>query len=402
MKFKYLAKDPNGKTLSGLIEAENDKEAISFLRKDSLIVLKLNEIKEKSKTGMSVFAKRVKTDDIVIFSRQLATMVGAGLPLVQGLITLKEQVGNPTLVKVLQDVVDRVEGGSSFSEAISFHPKIFNPLFLNMVQAGEASGQLTQILNRVATYLEESANLKRKVRSAMMYPLVVTIMAGAITLVLLIKVIPVFEGIYEDFGGELPFVTKILIGVSESLNQWFGLFCILAVGFAFGFRLLYKSSAGRYMIDSISLKLPIYGEISLKIALSRFSKTFATLIQSGVPILSAMGIVANTAGNRVIERAVSKAAEKIKEGETISEPLKESGVFPPMVLKMIAVGEKTGQLDTMLAKISEFYDEQVKATVEGLTSIIEPLLIAFLGLVVGGIVISMFLPIFKLSTVISG
>lgn len=392
----------DGQTVSSAIEADSEQDVVHQLRSKNLIVLRLAEVQEKKKISSVLFSRRINSDDIVLFTRQLTTMVGAGLPLIQGLTTLKEQVTNPALAKVIDDVVGSVEAGSSFSEAISKHPKVFNNLFLNMVRAGEASGQLTQILERVANYLEEMASLKRKIRSAMMYPVIVSLMALGITLILLIKVIPVFKGIYDDFGGDLPIATKILISVSESLNQWFGLFLILVAGMVLGLRYFYKSEFGHYWIDRIKLFLPVYGVLSRKISISRFSKTFSTLIQSGVPILSALAIVANTSGNKVIERAVVRAAEKIREGEPIADPLKESNVFPPMVLKMIAVGEKTGQLDLMLAKISEFYDEQVKATVDGLTSIIEPILIGFLGLVVGGIVISMFLPIFKLSTIISG
>lgn len=402
MKYKYLAKDTEGKTVTNTVEASNEKEVVNLLRKENLILLKLSEVEEKGKGHIGFFDKKVKTDDMVLFTRQLATMVGAGLPLLQGLLTLKDQVSNPTLSKIIQNVIERVEGGASFSEAIAHHPKVFNALFLNMARAGEASGQLTQILERVASYMEETASLKRKIKSAMMYPIIVTSMAVAITLVLLIKVIPVFKGIYGDFGGQLPAATQFLIALSESLNKWFGIFVVTLIAVVVGLRFYYKTPGGRMVIDKIRLKLPVYGELSLKIAVSRFSKTFSTLIESGVPILQAMNIVASTAGNMVVETAVLKASERIKEGETIAEPLKESGVFPPMVLKMVSIGEKTGQLDLMLAKISEFYDEQVKATVDGLTSIIEPLLIGFLGLVVGGIVISMFLPIFKLSTIITG
>jgi len=400
MKFKYIAKNLEGKSISSVVEADDEKEAVALLQKDNLILLKLSQVQEKVKEKR-IFGSKIKSDDMVLFTRQLATMVGAGLPLLQGLVTLKEQVTNPILAKVIQNLVERVEGGSSFSEALAHHPKIFDELFLNMVQAGETSGQMTQILDRVATHLEDSASLKRKVKSAMMYPLIVSFMAMSITLVLLIKVIPVFKGIYDDFGGALPVPTRILVSISDSLNQWFGLFFVLVILVVVGFRFFYKTSAGRFTIDKIKLKLPLYGELSLKISLSRFSKTFSTLIQSGVPILSSLAVVANTTGNKVIEKAVNKAAQRIKDGENISDPLKESGIFPPMLIKMVAVGEKTGQLDMMLMKVSDFYDDQIKATVAGLTSIIEPVLIAFLGLVVGGIVISMFLPIFKLSTIIT-
>ncbi len=391
-----------GRTVTSSLDAESEQDVVHQLRSQNLIVLRMSEVKEKKKMSSTLFTRRVTADDIVLFTRQLATMVGAGLPLIQALTTLREQVTNPGLESVIEEVVQSVEAGASFSESIGRHPKIFNKLFVNMVRAGEASGQLTQILERVANYLEEMSSLRRKIRAAMMYPIIVSLMSVGITLVLLIKVIPIFKGIYEDFGGDLPIATKILISISEALNQWIGIFLILIGLMIVGGHYFYKSEFGHYWVDKMKLFLPVYGALSRKISISRFSKTFSTLIQSGVPILSAMGIVANTSGNKVIEMAVTKASDKIKEGETIADPLRETKVFPPMVLKMIAVGEKTGQLDLMLRKISEFYDEQVKATVEGLTSIIEPLLIGFLGLVVGGIVISMFLPIFKLSSIITG
>lgn len=399
-KFRYQAKNMQGETLTSTLEADNERDVVILLRKQNLVVLNLEPILEKAKKKRRLWGRKIKADEIVIFSRQLATMVGAGLPVLQGLSTLKEQVTNPRLAKVLSDVIASVEGGSSFSEAIGAHPKVFNSLFVNMGRAGEASGQLAEILERIATYLEDMASLRRRVKSAMMYPMIVTIMAFAITLVLLLKVIPVFKGIYADFGGELPYMTTVLIKISELLNQYIWVFGIAFVGLVVGIRYGVKTERGRRMIDKIKFKIPIVGDLSRKVCISRFSKTFSTLIQSGVPILSAMSIVATTSGNKVIEEGVNKAAEKIREGESIADPLKETEVFPPMVIKMIAVGEKTGQLDHMLEKVAQFYDEEVKTTVAGLTSLIEPLLIGFLGIVVGGIVISMFLPIFKLTTII--
>lgn len=401
-KYKYQAKNMQGETIVNTIDADNERDVVNLLQKQNLVILNLEEIQVKLKKKVAFFSRKVKSDEIVIFARQLATMVGAGLPVLQGLQTLKEQVGNPTLSKVIGDVAFGIEGGASFSEAISIHPKVFSVLFVNMARAGEASGQLSEILGRVASYLEESSALRHKVKSALMYPLIVSIMAFSITLVLLLKVIPVFKGIYADFGGQLPLMTTVLIRISEILNRWLWFFAAAAVGLVFAIRFAVKTKQGRYLLDRIKFRLPVFGTLVLKVCLSRFSKTFSTLIKSGVPILSAMEIVSTTAGNTVIERAVKKSAEKIKQGESIADPLMESGVFPPMVIKMIAVGEKTGQLDLMLEKIGEFYDEQVKSAVAGLTSLIEPLLIAFLGLVVGGIVISMFMPIFKLSTIISG
>jgi len=398
--FKYAAKDPGGHDVVATIEAENERAVVSALRKKGLIILSVSE-EVHSGSGLKKGKRKVKGGELVVFSRQLATMVDAGLPLVQALDTLAEQAESASLKVVLQDIVKNIEEGTTFSEALAVHPKVFSSLFINMVRAGEASGTLAEILERIASYMEAAIALKRKVKAAMMYPMIVSCMAVIITSVLLLKVIPVFGTIYESFGSALPTPTQMLLNLSNLMRTYFP-FCIgaLVVGI-FALKKYIKTDSGRMRFDRLKVNLPIFGPIFRKVAVSRFSRTLSVLVKSGVPILSALDIVSRTAGNKLVERAVNQAMEEIKKGENIAGPLAASDVFPPMVTKMIAVGEETGKLEVMLSKISDFYDSQVDAAVSGLTSLIEPLLIAFLGIVVGGIVICMFLPIFRLSTIVS-
>lgn len=398
--FKYIAKDRTGRDITATMQAENERVVVAALRKRGLIVLNVSE--ELSSGGALKKGKRkVKGSDLVVFSRQLATMVDAGLPLLQALQTLADQTENPSLKIVLEEVVASIEQGATLSEAISAHPRVFTSLFVNMVRAGEASGTLAEILDRIASYMEASLALKRKVKSAMVYPIIVLSMAIIITTILLLKVIPVFGEIYKGFGAALPLPTQMLLDLSEFLRTYFP-FAVggLIVGVIM-LKKYVKTEAGRLRLDKFKFNMPIFGPIFRKVAVSRFSRTLSVLVKSGVPILSALDIVSRTAGNKLVEGAVNDAIEEIKRGECIAEPLAASEVFPPMVTKMIAVGEESGKLEVMLSKIADFYDSQVDAAVSGLTSLIEPLLIAFLGIVVGGIVICMFLPIFKLSEIVS-
>jgi len=393
--FGYVAKDAQGLKLSGTLEAGDQHEAISVLHKKGLIVISVHEEK-----AQRVREKGVKLDDLVIFSRQLATMVESGITLVQALHILSEQSENKVLSGVTLKIREDIEGGSSLHEAMSRHPKIFSNLYINMVKAGETSGLLDEILDRLATYLEKSAALQRKVKSSLVYPVVVITMAILITLVLLIKVVPTFEGIFATLGGTLPLPTRILIGVSNTLRRLFLALVILFVIAVFLFKKFIDTPKGRHWFDYRTLKVPVFGPLMRKVVVAKFSRTLATLVKSGVPILNALEIVGKTAGNVIVEEAVSKARESIREGEPIADPLSKSGVFPPMVVRMISVGEQTGQLEKMLNKIADFYDEQVDAAVSGLTSMIEPLVIGFLGIVIGGIVIALFMPIFKITELI--
>lgn len=403
-QFKYVAKDKDGKTTSGIVEATDKKSAIDMLRTKELITVLLEETKGKSGSFLSrlpLFGKKVKIDDLVIFSRQLATMVEAGIPLVNVLDILGEQIEKPYFKRVVLKVKNDIEAGASFSEAISREKTIFSPFFINMAKAGETSGTLDEILDRVAAYLEKTSNLQKKIKGALIYPTVVVVMAILVTLLLIIKVIPVFKEIYSGFGAALPGPTQALISLSDFVRAYVWMIALIISIFIFLLSRIVKTEKGQLVFDRIKLKIPIFGPIITKVAISRFTRTFSTLVKSGVPILNSLDIVGKTAGNVVIEKAVEQVKTNVRDGENIEEPLAKSGVFPPMVVRMIGVGEKSGELEKMLTKVSDFYDAQVDASVSALTSMIEPLIIAFLGVVVGGIVICMFLPIFKMSEIIN-
>ena len=396
-QFRYEAKDPQGNTISGLIGAEDNKTAVSLLHKKNLTIISLSQEKRKA-----FKAKRVKLDELVIFSRQLATMVDSGISLVQALSILSEQSESKALSATTVIIRGDIESGSSFYNALSKHPQVFSELYINMAKAGESSGKLDEILDRLATYLEKANSLQRKVRSSLVYPAVVISLALIITIVLLVKVVPIFKNIFETLGGTLPLPTQILIGISDVMSRYFLLVFIGFGIFVFLFKKYISTPHGRYQFDRSILKLPIFGPLFRKVAIARFSRTLATLVRSGVPILNALTIVGKTAGNKVVEENVLNACISIKEGEPISGPLSKDNVFPPMVTRMISVGEQTGQLEKMLNKIADFYEEQVDAAVSGLVSMIEPLVIAFLGIVIGAIVIALFLPIFKITELVGG
>ena len=329
-------------------------------------------------------------------------MVDAGIPLVGALDILGEQIENKTFAAVIIEIRNDVETGSSFSEGLAKHKEVFSQLFINMVKAGESSGMLDEILDRLALYLEKTNSLQRKIKSALVYPAVVSSMALAITLVLLLKVIPVFKGIFAGFGAQLPRPTMILIMISDILQKYF-LICagiIIAIGFAVARYV--RTEKGKLQFDTLLLHLPVFGILFTKVAVSKFTRTLSTLIRSGVPILSALEIVGKTSGNALVEHAIDNVRANVREGESVAEPLARSKIFPPMVTRMVAVGEQTGELEKMLSKIADFYDEQVDATVTALTSMMEPFIIAFLGIVIGSIVICMFLPIFKITSIVSG
>jgi len=398
--FRYVAKDSTGRTVTGQLDGESELTVVQQLRKQALTILSV-ELDQTGAGRLKRRRRRVKANDLVIFSRQLATMVDAGLPLIQSLDALREQTENLGFKAILEELIEAIEQGAGFSDALEQHPKVFSTLFVNMVRAGEASGMLAEILDRVASYLEASAALKRKVKAAVIYPAVVSTMAVAITILLMVKVIPVFEKIYESFDSALPLPTQVLLAISRFMRKWFFLCGGAIVVGAVGLKMWIKTEAGRFRYDRFKFRLPVFGDLNRKISVSRFARTLGVLVRSGVPILNALGIVGKTAGNKVVEAAVNEAIEEIKRGENISEPLAASQVFPPMVTRMIDVGERSGKLDVMLEKVSDFYDDQVNATVAGLTALIEPLLIAFLGIVIGGIVICMFMPLFKLSTIVA-
>jgi type IV pilus assembly protein PilC len=393
--YTYVAKTEDGRKVTGSLEVASEKVVLEALHRQGLVVLGVK--------GGKAPAKRqggVALEDIAVFARQMATLVDAGIPIVGGLDAVAEQLENRTLREAVVKVRDAVEGGTNFTAAIAKQSAIFSPLFVSMIKAGEASGHLAQVFDRLATYMEKSASLQRKVRSACVYPIIVISMALAVTSMLMLKVIPAFKEIFSTLGADLPMPTRILIAVSDFGQQAFlPLIGLLFFG-VFLFRKALKTPKGRYRFDQLMLKLGIVGPLVRKIAIAKFARTLATLVSSGVQILGALEIVSDSAGNRVVSEAILKVRNSIKEGENIAGPLAASGVFPPMVVRMIAVGEQTGRLDDMLVKVADFYEEQVDAAVSGLTSALEPVIIAVLGVVVGSIVLAIFLPIFKLTQVL--
>jgi len=396
--YKYTAKDKNSHTVIGILESASETEVTGILHQKGLVVISVEQIKRKT---FKTRDKNIKLDDLVIFSRQLATMIDSGIPLVQSLGILGEQVENKNLGDVVIAIRQDIEAGMSFYDALAKHPAVFPELFINMTKAGEASGTLNEVLDRLATYLEKTAALTRKIRSALVYPAILISMAVLITAGLLLKVVPIFKEIFASFGGKLPLPTQILIETSNLLTRHFLIFIVLLVILGFLFKRYISTEKGRYNFDTLKLKMPVIGKLFHKVALAKFSRTFSTLVRSGVAILNALDIVSKTSGNKVIEEAVLECRRAVRDGELISKHLAKSKVFPPMVCRMIGVGEQTGQLEKMLSKIADFYDEQVDAAVSGLTSMIEPLVIAFLGIVIGGIVVSLFLPIFKITEFIA-
>jgi type IV pilus assembly protein PilC len=398
--FSYVARDSgNGREIRSNVDASSEANAIAALLNRNLLVVSIQEkIAKKGRTS----GGKVSLADQVMFTRQLATMVDAGLAMVQSLQALAEQTDNKVMRDVIKDITTRVEGGDSFSEALQKHPKVFNRLYYSMVSAGERGGLLAEILSRLATYLENSARLRKKVKSAMMYPTVVTVVAIGITIFLLVKVVPVFGDIYSSFGGKLPGPTQFLIGLSNIIKHYFAIIILAAGGIGGGWMYFIKTPVGLRYWDDKRIKLPLFGQIAHKICLARFTRTMASLIRSGVPILEVLTIVQNTVGNVMMEAAVKAAATDIERGEGISAALSKHPIFPTIIIRMISAGEQTGKIDSMLERVADFLDEEIENTLNGLTSLIEPLLIVFLGVVVGGIVICMFLPIFKLSELVSG
>src|SRR5689334_12830268 len=392
--YVWKGKTRDGKAVSGERSAENKEAVMALLRRDQILV---SSVKEKGKEMvLPKFGGGVPAKQLAIFVRQFSVMIDAGLPLVQCLEILGSQQDNKTFAKILQQTRMDVEGGASLADAMRKHPKAFDELFTNMIAAGEAGGILDTILKRLATYIEKAVKLKGQIKGAMVYPVAVISIAAIVITVILWKVIPTFAAMFEGLGAELPLPTRIVIALSNNLVR-FGPFLIVGLGVAgWAFRQYYKTDNGRHVVDAITLKLPVLGMMLRKIAVARFCRTLSTLIASGVPILDGLEITARTAGNTIVEDAVMLTRKSIERGETISAPLKETGVFPPMVTQMIGVGEATGALDTMLAKIADFYEDEVDTAVAGLLTLLEPIMIAFLGVIVGGIVIAMYLPIFDL------
>ena len=390
-KYNYTARTLTGELQSGELDLPSHDDVVQHLRKNRMIVIKVQQAPKDIKIS---FGKGIGTRDVVIFTRQFATMINSGLPLVQALDILSEQTENKALKEVTRAVVYDVESGHTLADALRKHPKAFSELYVNMVAAGEAGGILDTILLRLATFMEKNDALVRKVKGAAIYPAVIFSVAILAVIILLVFVIPVFRGMFADVKMELPLPTRIVIGLSDFVKHLWWLVGVIIAAVVFGIRRYYATPGGRLNLDRIMLALPVLGDVIRKSAVSRFTRTLGTLIASGVSILDGLEITAKTAGNRVIHDAVMESRASIAGGETIAAPLQKSKVFPPMVISMIAVGEQTGGLDEMLSKIADFYDEEVDAAVEALLSLMEPVMIVLLGVVVGGMIVAMYLPIF--------
>jgi type IV pilus assembly protein PilC len=395
--YKWVAETRKGKTLKGELEAADERIARLQLKRRNLMVQKIKPKPKDLFENVSFLQPRIKSKDMVIFTRQFSTMIDAGLPLVQGLTILAEQTENKTFKGVLKQVTKSVEAGSSLAEAMKQHPKVFDGLFVNLIAAGEVGGILDTILQRLAAHIEKAEKLKARIKSAMTYPIIVMAIAIVVIAVILVFVIPVFEDLFSGIGSGLPAPTQLVVGMSRFVKGNIHYIIGAAIVLGFLFKRYKGTSRGRRQVDQLSLKLPIFGTLLRKVAVARFTRTLGTMISSGVPILDALEIVAKTSGNVILEEEIYDVRGSVAEGQTIAEPLSESDIFPRMVVQMISVGEATGALDTMLEKIAEFYDDEVDAAVDALTSMLEPLLLVFLGGSIGGLVIAMYLPIFKMA-----
>ncbi len=398
--FAYTARETaTGREIRNTVDAASEQAAIATLLNRNLLVV---EIREKvAKRGQTKGGK-VSLNDLVVFTRQLATMIDAGIAIVQSLQALAEQTPNKIMRDTIHDICTRVESGESFSEALTRHPKAFNRLYVSMVAAGEKGGLLAEILARLATYLENTERLRKKVKTALMYPTVVTIVAIVITIFLLVRVVPTFKEVYSGFGAKLPAPTQFLMDISELIQHFLVYLIVLAGAGVWGWLYFIKTPKGRDFWDTQRIKLPIFGQIAHKICLARFTRTLASLVRSGVPILEVLQIVSQTVDNTVMEKAIKASATDITQGAGISAALGRHPVFPSMIIRMLTAGEQTGNIDSMLERVSDFLDEEIEATLSGLMSLIEPLLIVFLGVVIGGMVICMFLPIFNLANIVQG
>ncbi|NOY84073.1 MAG: type II secretion system F family protein [Nitrospirae bacterium] len=396
--FAWTGKTRQGTIKKGELVAETRDEVMGILQKEQILV---TSVKKKAKEfNISFGEKKVTDKDIVIFTRQFATMIDAGLPLVQCLEILGSQSEHPTLAKAINTVRGDVESGSTYADALRKHPNVFDELYVNMVAAGETGGILDTILNRLSAYMEKAMKLKKQIKSAMVYPITILVVAVAVIIVLMVFVIPIFAKMFTDFGGQLPGLTQMVIDISEFIQRNILYMLAAGWGFAFAIKKYYKTPKGHFNLDRLALKMPVVGDLIQKASIAKFTRTLGTLISSGVPILEGLEIVAKTSGNKVVEKAIMRARTSISEGKTIADPLSKEPVFPPMVVQMIAVGETTGAIDNMLGKIADFYDDEVDSAVATLTSMLEPLMMVFLGLTIGTIVIAMYLPIFEMASIV--
>jgi type IV pilus assembly protein PilC len=395
--YLWVGKNRNGDVQKGELDLSSEDAVRNHLTKLRITPTKIKKKPKDLFESISFLQPPIKEHDIIIFSRQFSTMIDAGLPIIQCLDILFAQQENKTFKNMLKDIKESVEGGQTLAEALRKYPKHFDDLYVNMVAAGEAGGILDTILRRLSTYMEKAAKLKSQVKGAMTYPIITICVAIAVVAIILVFVIPVFEEMFAGLGGSLPVPTQIVVGMSEFVKDKILYIIVGVVIFIIAYKKYYNTNKGRIVIDALMLKLPVIGMLLRKVAVAKFTRTMGTMLSSGVAILESLDIVAKTAGNKTIERAIYNVRSGIAEGRTMADPLGESGVFPPMVCQMIAVGESTGALDAMLGKIAEFYDDEVDQAVENLTAMIEPLMLVFLGTVIGGLVVSMYLPIFKMA-----
>ncbi len=394
--YEWQGKTGRGDARSGTLKADSEALLRATLRKEGVIVTKVSEKKSIDQTERYNPKKKIKPLAVVLFTRQLSTMITSGLPLVQSLEILSNQIEDKNLRGIVREIKAKIEGGSRFADALKDYPKCFDELYVNLVVAGEEGGMLDTVLNRLAIYMEKIEKLKKKIKSAMIYPISIIVVAIGVVMVLLIFVIPVFEGMFKDMGAELPLPTQIVINISKFVKSYI-IYMVVALGIGvFLFRRYYRTEGGRRTIDRLVLKVPVFGVLALKASVARVTRTLSTLLSSGVAILESLVIVARVAKNKIVEDALIVARTKISEGKSMSEPLQDSGIFPPMVVQMVQVGESTGALDNMLNKIADFYEEDVDNLVTNLTSLMEPLIMMFLGVILGGLIIAMYLPIFKL------
>lgn len=398
--FEWEGKNLSGETKKGVQTSDSVEQLRASVRRDGVILIRATEKKDLKTAPKVSRGKKVKAAQVGIFTRQLSTMITSGLPLVQSLDILSNQLEGATFRAMTRTIKEKIEAGARFAETLREFPNAFDDLYVSLVVAGEEGGMLDSILNRLSTYIEKSEKLKKKVKSAMIYPSAIIVVAIAVVLVLLLFVIPVFEAMFTSFGKALPLPTQIAIALSKFVKGYILYAIPVVIALAFAFRRYYKTDNGRRTIDRLSMKIPVIGELLQKAAVARVTRTLATLLTSGVSILESLSIVAKTAGNRIIEEALMIARTDISEGRSISDPLRESGVFPPMTVQMIQIGESTGALDSMLNKIADFYEEDVDNMVGNLTALIEPVLMVFLGVVLGALVIAMYLPIFQLGSVV--
>ncbi|MEE4606796.1 MAG: type II secretion system F family protein [Desulfobacteraceae bacterium] len=399
--YQWVGKNRKDEVQKGEIDAVSEEAVKAQLARQRITPTKVKKKPKDLFANVTFLQPTVKQRDVILFARQFSTMIDAGLPIIQCLDILYSQQANATFKRMLKEIKESVEGGATLAEALKKFPKQFDNLFVNMIAAGEAGGILDAILRRLAAYMEKAAKLKAQVKGAMTYPVVTLIIAVLVLAVILVFVIPVFEEMFADFGGELPMPTQIVVAMSDMVKSKIIYIIVGLVFFIIAFKKFYGTEKGRELVDKMLLKVPVFGDLLRKVAVAKFTRTMGTMLASGVAILEALDIVAKTAGNKTVEKAVYNVRKGISEGRTMADPLAQSGVFPSMVCQMISVGESTGALDAMLEKIADFYDEEVDQAVENLTALIEPFMLVFLGVTIGGLVIAMYLPIFKMAGAIS-